>query len=153
MRAMAHTFTNLLFHIIFSTKDRVPHLDAALRPRLLAYMGGIVRELDATAVCVNGPADHVHLLIAAPPKLAVSDLLRVLKTNSSRWVHAEFPRHAGFAWQTGYGAFSVSHSNADAVRHYILNQEEHHRTVTFQEEYIAFLTRHGIAYDERYIWE
>lgn len=150
---MAHTFSSLLTHVIFSTKDRVPFIDAELKPRLFAYMGGIVRELDSTALAINGPADHVHLLISTPPALALADLMRVVKTNSSRWAHQEFPARSAFAWQTGYGAFSVSRSNVDAVREYIADQEEHHRRVTFQEEFIAFLKRHGIAYDERYIWE
>ena len=150
---MAHTYTHLLTHLIFSTKGRVPFIDSSLKPRLLPYMGGIVRELDSTAICINGTEDHVHLLIASPPALAIADLMRVVKTNSSRWVHLEFPDRAAFAWQTGYGGFSVSGSNVEAVRQYILDQEEHHRRLSFQEEFIAFLKRHGIAYDERYIWE
>ncbi len=150
---MAHTFTNLLCHVIFSTKNRTPQIDADLRPRLMAYVGGIVREINATPVIVNGPDDHVHLLLGVPATVAVADLVRVVKTNSSRWVHEQWPARRAFAWQTGYGAFSVSQSNAAAVRQYILEQEEHHRHVSLQEEFVAFLKRHAIAYDERYIWE
>ena len=151
MGGIAHTFTNLLTHIIFSTKDREPFISDAIRDRLFGYMGGILNELHVTPILINGPTDHVHILAALPPKAALSDVMRVLKTNSSRWVHEEL--HQQFAWQSGYGAFSVSHSNAEQVRLYIANQQEHHKTVSFQEEFIAFLKRHEIPYDPRYIWE
>jgi putative transposase len=150
---MAHTFTSLLCHVIFSTKDRQQFLDADSRPRIFSYMGGILRAEGATALIVNGPEDHVHALIAMPPTQALSDVMRVLKTNSSRWVHEQWPQKSEFAWQAGYGAFSVSKSNAEEVRRYIDNQEEHHKEVSFQDEFRAFLRRHGITFDERYIWE
>jgi putative transposase len=150
---MAHTYANLLTHIIFSTKDRSAFIDAQLASALHPYLGGIIRELNGTAFAINGPTDHVHLLLALPPNLALSEAMRVLKTNSSRWVREQWPQRRAFAWQTGYGAFSVSQSNADQVCAYIADQEEHHRLVSFQEEFLAFLKRHGIAYDERYIWE
>ncbi|MBI4658273.1 MAG: IS200/IS605 family transposase [Verrucomicrobia bacterium] len=150
---MAHTYTNLLTHIIFSTKDRRPLLDDELRPRLFAYLGGIIRELDGTSRIINGPADHVHILASLAAKHSLSEVMRVLKANSSGWVRETFPNHKEFAWQIGYGAFSVSHSNRAAVEKYIANQEEHHRKVTFQEEYLAFLKKHEIAYDERYLWD
>ncbi len=149
---MAHTFASLYTHIIFSTKDRLPFLTAELTPDLLAYMGGILRKLDGKLIEANARPDHIHCLLSLPPALAVADAMRVLKTNSSAWVH-ETRRRAAFAWQTGYGAFSVSQSNVPTVVKYIRNQDQHHRRVTFQEEFIAFLKRHGIAYDERYIWE
>jgi hypothetical protein len=116
-------------------------------------MGGIIRTLDGIALSIGGTADHVHLLTKQPATISMSDLMRTLKTNSSRWVHETWPSESSFAWQTGYGAFSVSQSNADAVREYIANQEAHHRTISFQEEFVRFLKRHGIEYDERYIWE
>lgn len=150
---MGHTYTNILLHIIFSTKDRTPTLaDADMRSRMHGYLGGIVRELNGIPLSINGPADHVHALVTAPATQAVADFVRVLKTNSSRWAHYEAGL-ADFAWQTGYGAFSVSQSGKDQVCHYIAGQEQHHRTMTFQEEFVAFLKRHGIDYDERYIWE
>ena len=150
---MAHTFTNLQTHIIFSTKDRLPLIKPELKPDLLAYMGGIVRELQGKAVTINGTADHVHLLLWMPPTLAISETLRVLKTNTSRWINQQHGMGRSFAWQTGYGAFTVSHSNTPAIVKYIHAQEEHHRRVTFQEEFIAFLKKNVIQYDERYIWE
>ena len=150
---MAHTFTNLLTHVIFSTKDRRPLIDAGLAPRLFPYLGGIVRELGGTAVRVGGVADHVHLLVALPAAVAVAEAVRVVKGNGSRWVHATWPERTDFGWQVGYGAFSVSRSNVEEVSRYIDTQEEHHRRMTFQEEFVAFLNRHGIQYDARYIWE
>jgi REP element-mobilizing transposase RayT len=145
---MSHTYTNLLTHVIFSTKDREPLVTGALRDDLLAYMGGIVREIGDALRAADARPDHVHLLCSLPPTVAISDALRLVKTNSSRWVHRE-RRLAGL---TGYGAFSVSHSLAPAVTRYIGDQEKHHRRMTFQEELIAFLKKNGIPYDERYIW-
>jgi putative transposase len=150
---MAHTHTNLLYHVVFSTKDRAPLLDAELKLRLFAYMGGIIRELGGTALLVNGPTDHVHLLILLPAKLGVSEVIGKLKANSSGWVHREFPSRRNFAWQTGFAAFTVSHSQKPSVLDYIANQEEHHRKISFQEEFVAFLKKHEIAYDEEYLWE
>ena len=149
---MAHTFANLLTHLIFSTKDRLPSIRPEIRDDLWAYLGGIVRELGGTAVVIGGTADHVHLLVGLPGTVALADALRVVKTNSSRWVRRE--RHSrDFAWQVGYGAFSVSQSNAAAVSKYTQGQAEHHRRVSFQEEFISFLRKHQIDYDPRYIWE
>lgn len=150
---MAHTFTHLLTHIVFSTKDRAAFLDDDLKPRLFAYMAGIIRELGGQVILINGPTDHVHILTTIPARLALSDFLRDLKANSSGWVHREFPSRHDFAWQTGYGAFAVSHSNLESVKEYIRNQEEHHRKLTFKEEFETFLKRHEIEYNERYLWE
>jgi REP element-mobilizing transposase RayT len=150
---MPHTFAKLLYHVTFSTKGRAAVIDTELKPRLHAYMGGIIRELEGRAIIVGGTADHAHLLLSLPPRVALADVMRLVKTNSSRWVHEEWPRRAGFAWQTGYGAFSVSQSASEAVRGYIANQEEHHRRMTFQEEFVELLKRHGIEYDERYAWD
>jgi putative transposase len=150
---MAHTYTDLLVHVIFSTRDRVPLLDAELKPRLFAYMGGIVRELGATALLINGPTDHVHILLLLPAKIGLSEIIGKMKANSSGWVHREFPAKRNFAWQIGCGAFSVSHSQKQSVLDYIANQEEHHRKVSFQEEFVAFLKKHEIEYDEKYLWE
>ena len=102
---------------------------------------------------INGTADHVHLLLRLPPTVSVSEAMRVLKTNSSRWIHEKWKSRRAFGWQIGYAAFSVSQSNASAVLQYIAAQEEHHRKVSFQQELVGFLKKHGIEYDERYIWE
>jgi REP element-mobilizing transposase RayT len=149
---MAHTFSNLLVHVIFSTKDRIPIVHPDWLPELHAYLGGVVRELDGKAKAVNGTADHVHLLVSMPANLSVAELVRILKANSSRWVNRSGKSKTTFAWQTGYAAYSVSQSNASAVARYIQDQETHHRRVTFQEEYLEFLKKNRIEYDERFIW-
>ncbi len=150
---MAHTFTNLKIHIIFSTKDRLPFITADLKTPLFAYLGGIIRDLNGKAIIVGGTSDHVHLLLSMSPTLSVSETLRLLKANSSRWVNRERGTKRAFAWQSGYGAFSVSESSAPAVVKYIQGQEEHHKRVSFQEEFVAFLRKNGITYDDRYLWE
>ena len=147
---MAQTLTNLLMHVVFSTKNREPKISTDLKPNLLAYIGGIIRELDGKLLAADGTSDHVHLLMRLPPKLSLADGLRVIKANSSRWVRET---HKQFRWQTGYAAFSVSESSVPEVARYIRAQEKHHRRVSFQEELMAFLKKHGIEYDERYLWE
>jgi len=150
---MAHTYTTLLSHIIFSTKDRAPMLDADLKSRLFPYMGGIVRELGGVALSINGPTDHVHILTSLPATAALADFVGKVKANASGWVRKTFPKRCEFKWQVGYGAFSVSVSQRDKVLTYIAGQEEHHRKVSFKEEFLGFLKRHGIAYDERYVFD
>jgi REP element-mobilizing transposase RayT len=149
---MAHTLTNLLFHVIFGTKGREPSIDADVRGSLHAYAGGIVRELNGIAIVVGGTADHLHALIKIPPTLAISDAMRLMKTNSSKWMHEDKSR-AKFGWQSGYAAFTVSQSGVRTVRAYIEQQEEHHRKRTFAEEYIEFLEKNHIPYDPRYVFE
>jgi putative transposase len=147
---MAQTFASLLTHVIFSTKNREPLIAREFQAELWAYLGGIVRNLDGKALVINGTADHVHLLVSLPPTVSVADAVRVIKANSSKWLHQK--RHASFAWQNGYGAFSVSSSAAPEVIEYIRRQEEHHRRMTFQEELVGFLKKHQVEYDKRYIW-
>jgi len=148
---MSHTSSNILLHFIFSTQGRRPLIKAAFRADLFAYLGGIIREMNGTALIINGIADHVHMLVRIRPVHSAAQIVRVVKANSSRWVHEKWD--AGFAWQTGYGVFSVSESSVAAVTKYIAEQEEHHRKHSFQEEYIAFLKKNKVAYDERYIWD
>lgn len=148
---MGHTNAKLVIHAVFSTKGREPIPDDALRARLFAYMGGIAREEGATAIRINGPADHAHLLIQYPAKLNVADLMRVIKTNSSHWMKEEGA--PGFAWQTGYSAFSVSHDRIDTIISYIDKQEEHHKKQSFQDELRWFLRLHGIEPQEDYLWD
>jgi putative transposase len=150
---MPRTFTNLLTHCIFSTKHREPLIIPAMQAELHAYLGGTVKAAGGTALAVNSVADHVHMLVALPANVALSEALRLVKANSSKWVHGKWPRQASFAWQLGFGGFSVSRSNVDQVLKYIDNQKEHHRSVTFQEEFLDFLRKHDVEFDERYIWE
>ena len=150
---MPQSLTNLLYHLVFSTKGRHPQIDADLAPKLHAYLAGICAELGGKPIRINGAADHVHVLTYLPPTVALSNEMRDLKSNSSKWVHASFAGRAAFAWQAGYGAFSVSRSNLEVVKGYIAGQEERHRTMSFQDEFREFLRRHGVAWDERYVWD
>jgi putative transposase len=150
---LAGTFSNILLHVIFSTKNRVPAIKPDLQDRLWAFIGGIVRDERGVLLCAGGMPDHMHLLIRWRTDAPVADLLRNAKARSSKWLHDALPDQRDFAWQAGYGVFSVSQSQCDAVRQYIGNQVAHHRGRTFQEEFIEFLKAHEIEYDERYIWE
>ena len=148
---MPSTHLSLHYHLIFSTRDRVPCMQKEWRGRLHAYLGGIVNDLGGVAEKVNGVEDHVHLLIGLRATLCLADVMRDIKAGSSRWMHDEMGLQE-FAWQEGYGAFTVSVSQLETVKSYIDQQEEHHRVKTFQEEYVEFLNKCGVEYDERYLW-
>lgn len=151
---MPQSLTNLLVHVIFSTKERRPFLDdPELRAELHRYLGGVVNEKGGQSIVVGGVADHVHVLLALSKTVCVSDLVRDLKRASTLWLKRRAPNVGDFSWQSGYGAFSVGQTEKEMVRAYIHQQEEHHKTRTFQEEYRAFFDKYGIAYDERYVWE
>ncbi len=150
---MPQSFVSQYLHITFSTKHREKTITAELRERLHPYIAGIVKNEAGKLLAIGGVADHVHLLVSINQQTALADLVRVIKTNSSKWIHETFPNLRSFAWQDGYGAFSVSASNVDRVKHYIANQEEHHRTLSFEQEFVAFLRKHQIPYDERYLWK
>ena len=149
---MANTYTSLHYHIIFSTKNREKFLKPEIEQRVWAYIGGVARKHGMTALQVGGHADHIHALVMAPPALSPSQAAQFLKGDSSKWVHEEFTALRNFAWQDGYGAFTVSKSNLAEVIRYIQHQHEHHRKRMFQEEYMNFLRKHGVEYDERYVW-
>ena len=148
---MPGTFTRLLYHIIFSTQRRANLIAAELQPRLYDYPGGTIRGERGISHEIGGVADHVHLLIQWRTDEALSTLMRRLKANSSRWIHAEFPTMGAFAWQEGYAAFTVSPSQFETVRQYIRNQAVHHHQRGFVEELKVLLDAHGIEYDERYL--
>ena len=148
---MPQSLSRILIHLVFSTKNREPWLKNEIRERLWPYLGGIARENGMKALEVGGVADHVHLLLSIPASIALSKALQLIKGSSSHWMKDTFPNIAGFAWQDGYGAFTVSQSQLDAVREYIRTQEEHHRTRTFAEEYRAFLERHQVEFDDRFL--
>jgi len=143
---MPFTHLSLHFHIVFSTKDLHPFIADDWRGRLHEYPGGLVRAADGIPEAIGGTADHVHLLVGLPATHSLATFVQDIKQTSSRWVH-ETIGVKNFAWQPGYGAFTVSVSNCDAVKEYIANQVEHHQTKTFQEEYVAFLQKHGVEYD------
>jgi REP element-mobilizing transposase RayT len=142
--APQHSFVYLVVHVVFSTRDRAPHLTPELSGRMFPYMAGIVKALQGVPFIVNGPADHVHLLLSLPAGVSISEMLRVLKANSSRWVHEQFPELRSFGWQSGYGAFSVSCSRLDEVKKYIAGQQAHHRKVSFEGEFLSLLRKHGM---------
>ena len=150
---MANTFTSLHYHIIFSTKHREPWIARDQEERLWAYLGGIARENRLKPLVIGGMDDHIHVLLGMPPTVTVSEALKRIKGGSSGWAKETLPGCRGFGWQDGYAGFAVSKSQLGEVEDYIHQQREHHRLKTFQEEYRAFLDRHGIAYDERYLWD
>jgi len=150
---MANTCISLHVHIVFSTKNRAPLINAEWRGCLRAYLGGIAVEYKMKPLEIGGVADHVHMLVSLPSTISLSKAVQLLKGNSSKWINETFPGNGRFQWQEGYGAFSVSMSQIPDTMEYIRSQEQHHRKKTFQAEYLAFLKKHGIEYDERYLWE
>ena len=149
---MSHTYTNILIHALFSTKDRQPLLTPEIRDELFRYLGGAINELRGQSLLVNGPRDHVHMFFVQPRTLSIADVMEKVKGNSSGWVKDRWPARRHFGWQTGYAAFSVSKSHVEQVKRYIRNQEEHHRKVSYLEEVVAFLNKHGVEYDPRYVF-
>ncbi len=147
------TFTNLLFHIIYSTKYRKPTIRRNWQDDLYGYIGGIVRDQKGTLLKIGGVEDHVHLLAKLSPTLAISDVLRRIKSNSSKWINERPDVIRKFEWQSGYAAFSVSESQLPSVVGYIGNQAEHHRKRTFEEEFLAILKKHHINFDMQYVFE
>ncbi len=147
------TFTKLTYHVVFSTKYRRKSINQATQERLYEYMGGIIRNLDGSLVEIGGIEDHVHLLVNLPPFKSVSDSIRDIKANASRWMNERLQTNLKFEWQKGFGAFTVSHSQIEIVRQYIRNQREHHRTRSFTEEFIELLQRHEIMFNPASLFE
>jgi putative transposase len=151
---MAQSLAKILLHLVFSTKERRPFLrDAALREETYRYLGGILTQLDCQPIIIGGVEDHVHLLFAYSRTATVADVVKELKRGSSVWLKAKSPELAEFAWQGGYGVFSIGQSQVEDVRAYIAGQEEHHRKISFQDELRRLLERYEIAFDERYVWD
>ena len=148
---MGSTYLSLHYHIVFSTKERRPYIADAWRARLHEYLGGTVRGLDGVPESVGGVNDHVHLLVGLRATHALADFVRELKKAATNWVHEEVQQKA-FAWQEGYGAFTVSPTSRKSVKRYILNQESHHRQRSYEDEFIAFLAQAEIEYDPKYLW-
>ncbi|MFN0138592.1 MAG: IS200/IS605 family transposase [Pyrinomonadaceae bacterium] len=147
---MAHTYSNIVYHIVFSTKDRLPLMTKERRSELFAYIGGLVKEKNGKLLIINGMDDHVHLLVMLPATICISDAMRFIKANSSRWMKERFGKP--FAWQTGFGVFSVSRSGVETVAKYIRDQEIHHRKFDFRTEFVALLNKNGVEYDPEYLW-
>jgi len=150
---MPQSLSKVILHVIFSTKNREPWLDSEVRPRMHAYLATVCRDLAAEFVHVGGVADHVHIVTTLPRTLSQAELIEQIKKTSSKWIKALDAQYRGFFWQRGYSAFSVSPSQLKAVMKYVETQQEHHRTRTFREEYRELLRRHGVDFDERYVWD
>jgi putative transposase len=150
---MAQSLGNILIHLVFSTKNRERWLDPELRVLLHPYLGGVLQHIKATPIEINSVEDHIHLLLVLPRVLSAAALVEECKVASSKWIKGQATKYHGFAWQTGYGVFSVSPSHREAVRGYIQNQEAHHATVSFQDEVRRLYRVNDLAYDERYVWD
>lgn len=153
LKIMANTFSNLFYHLVFSTKNRENFITKDIENRVWAYLGGIARKHKLTALQIGGIENHIHGLIMAPPPTPPSKIAQWLKGDSSKWIHEEFGDLRKFAWQDGYGVFSVSKSNAPKVIEYIKSQREHHLKQSFEDEYIELLKLHEIEYDEKYLFD
>ena len=151
--AMPQSLSLVIIHVIFSTKERRPFLVPDTRPKLHAYLATVARNADCEAYRVGGVADHVHLAIRLSRTITIAKLVETLKTASSKWLKTDSPDLATFSWQRGYGCFSVGPSDLEALKAYIDNQDEHHKTRTFQDEFRMFLKKYGMEYDEAYVWD
>ncbi|HEY4259851.1 MAG TPA: transposase, partial [Schlesneria sp.] len=152
-QTMPQSLVKNLIHLVYSTKHRAPWIPKEHQENLWRYQGGIFKDWESPALVIGGVEDHVHALFSLSKNHALIKIVEEVKKGSSKWMKAEGPRNLEFHWQLGYAAFSVSQSNVDEVRRYIENQEEHHRKTTFQDELRALFKRHGIDFDERYVWD
>jgi putative transposase len=151
---MPQSLAKVLLHTVFSTKNRTPFLrDRVLRRDLHSYLAAVLNSIDCPALIVGGVEDHVHILGLLSRTRTIAQMLEELKTSTSKWIKSKDPSCADFHWQNGYGVFSVSESKVSEVRQYIERQEEHHRTMTFQDEFRELCRRHGVPIDERYVWD
>jgi len=150
---MSQSLVKNLLHLVYSTKYRQASIPEAVRDRLYAYQAGVYKECESPALVIGGVEDHAHALFSLSKNHSLKKIVEEVKTSSSKWMKAEGSMNKDFHWQNGYAAFSVSPSNVEEVRRYIEGQKEHHRTMTFQDELRALFQRHGIEFDERYVWD
>lgn len=150
---MGQSLNKIYVHLVFCTKNRQPVIDDFIEDELFSYLGGICRNLDCNPIQVGGYKDHVLILCLLSKKIALMKLLEEIKSNSSKWIKTKGSEFKDFYWQNGYGAFSVNPTEIEIVKKYIINQKEHHQKRSFQEEYLAFLNKYNIEYDEKYLWE
>ena len=150
---MANTYSSLFYHIVFSTKGRFSFIDRQIEERVWAYIGGIARKREMTALQVGGIENHIHVLVLAKPVVAPSQIAQWLKGESSKWIHDEFPHLSKFGWQDGYGVFTVSQSQVPDVIEYIRDQRKHHKDQSFEQEYVSLLRLNGVDYDKRYVFD
>ena len=150
---MGRTYSCLSYHFVFSTKYRRKHIMPTFQEDLYEYMGGIIRNKSGVLLEIGGVEDHVHMLVGMPPTICISEMLQAIKANSSGWINDQQSSNSKFAWQPGYGAFTVSHSNKQQVTNYIQNQREHHQKRSFKDEFLAILVAHNVKYDPRFVFE
>jgi len=151
---MSQSLSKILVHIVFSTKHRKTFLkDEAVRGELHAYTIGVLKSLESPSLAINSVEDHIHILCVLSRKIAVMKLIEEIKTSTSKWIKTKGPAYRSFYWQGGYGAFSVSESKRSEVEQYIHRQQEHHKRLTFQEEFRSLCAKHGVDIDERYVWD
>ena len=150
---MPQSLSSILIHLVFSTKNREPFITPAIETELHPYMAKIFRELKSPSLMIDGTSDHLHILFSLGRVVKVADLVEEVKTGSSKWIKTKGREFRSFHWQRGYGAFSIGQSNVATLKRYIRNQKQHHRRITFQDEYRKFLTAYGIDYAERYVWD
>ena len=150
---VSQSLSSVLIHIIFSTKMRLPLIQPEIMPDLYSYMAGIAKEQDSFVHEIGGVEDHVHLLVSLPRTLPLSKLVEEIKKGSSKWIKTKGNLYSNFAWQNGYGAFSIGRSTFDSLRKYIQNQKKHHQKVSFQDEYRSILNKYAIEFNEKYVWD
>jgi len=150
---MPQSLSSILIHLVFSTKNREPFITTAIEMELHPYLATIFRALKSPSLCIDGTADHVHILFSLARVIAIADLVEEAKTESSKWIKTKGREFRNFHWQKGYGAFSIGQSNVDSLKRYIRGQKRHHQHVSFQDEYRKFLKAYGVDYDERYVWD
>lgn len=150
---MSHTYIQLFYHLIWSTKNRELSIPSAFEERLHEYLGGAFKTKMCSPLQIGGMADHIHALVTIPPTASVAEIVRNVKVTTTKWVHEINPQCKNFGWQEGYGAFSVSASKQEVVMNYIKNQKEHHQGRSFKEEFLILLNQHGVEYDEKYLWK
>ncbi len=150
---MSHSFSSSYFHCVFSTKGRRNLITPELQVRLFPYLGGIAKENKMKLLIVGGMPDHVHLLLSLPKTMAISKGLQLIKGGSSKWIRETFTKHRDFAWQSGYGAFSIGINDIERTKQYIENQAEHHKKRGFKDEFLIFLKKNEIEYEEKYVFD
>ena len=150
---MAQSLSNVLLHIVFSTKHREPWLDTEIEDELKKYIGGICRDIGCQALKIGCADDHIHIACSLSRTTTIAKLIEEIKTGSSKWMKSQDPHFANFAWQNGYGAFSIGQSQLNDLKRYVANQREHHQRMTFQDEFRQLLTKYGVEFDERYVWD
>lgn len=150
---MSQSLTNILVHIIFSTKLRKPIITSEIETELYAYLASILKDCDCSPIIIGGPGNHVHILCKLSKTRSISSVIEDIKKKSSKWTKTKGMEYSDFYWQNGYGSFSIGKSQINALKKYIQNQKDHHRKKTFKEEFLEILNRYGIEYDERYLWD